>query len=64
MLKNIELPDRLKRAASSLGKSCLISFGVLPVLNVRFFRFTNKNVVLFHKNHVFPERVFQTFSLF
>ena len=64
MLKNIELPDRLKRAARSSAESCLISFAVLPALYVRFFRFMSKNVVLFHKNHGFRKRDFQTFSSF
>ena len=39
MLKNIELPDRLKRAVSSLAESCLISLGVQPAFYVLFFRF-------------------------
>ena len=39
LLKNIELPDRLKRAASSSAESCLISLGVQPALYVRFFCF-------------------------
>ena len=64
MLKNIELPDRLKRAASSSAESCLISLGVQPALYVRFFRFQAKNVILFHKNHGFRERDFCTFLSF
>ena len=39
LLKNIELPDRLKRAARSLPESCLFSFGVQPALYVLFFHF-------------------------
>ena len=41
MLKNIELPDRLKRAASSLPENCLFSFGVLPALHAKNVRFYN-----------------------
>ena len=64
MLKNIELPDRLKRAARSSAESCLISFGVQPALYVRFFRLQAKNVISFHKKYGFSKRVFCTFLSF
>ena len=64
LLKNIELPDRLKRAASSLAESCLISLGVQPALYVDFFRFQAKNVVLFHKKRVFRKCDFCSFLPF
>ena len=39
MLKNIELPDRLKRSAGSLAENLLIVLRVQPALYPVFVRF-------------------------